>query len=1094
MNKVQRGLCFVVVVVFLAWAVAARADQPLSKGGPSEFRTLKFRLIGPAVGGRVCRAAGVPGDPLTFYAASASGGVWKSSDGGSHWKPIFDEQPIASIGSLAIAASDPNVLYVGSGEANIRGNVAPGNGIYKSTDAGKTWTHVWKQEGQIGTMIVHPTNPDIAFAAVLGHAFGPNSERGIYRTTDGGKTWQRVLYKDADTGASDVCFDPSNPRILFAGLWQARRQPWSLSSGGPGGGLYMSRDGGETWKQLLNKEGSPDTPGKGLPEGIWGKIGVAVAPSDGQRVYALIEAENGGLYRSDDGGDTWNLANGARYLRQRAWYYSTLTVHPRNPDVVWCPQVPMLRSIDGGKTFQRVKGLHHGDNHDLWIDPRNPRRLIGSNDGGVDISVDGGETWFSPSLPLAQFYHIAVDKSVPYRVSGAMQDLGTASGPSNSLSVGGISNGDWHDVGGGEAGFTASDPGDPNIVYAGEYGGVITRYDNRTGQARNVSIYPYNPSGHGGENLHYRFQWTAPILVSVHEPRTIYHAANVLFRSTDGGQHWTAISPDLTRNDKSKQKWSGGPITGDNTGVEIYDTIFAIAESPKQPGLIWAGSDDGLVHVTRDGGQHWANVTAHLTGLPEWGTVDMIEASPFDAGTAYVVVDAHRLDNMKPYLFKTSDFGQTWTRLSDKLPQDIYLHAVREDPVRKGMLYVGTERGIAFSTDDGASWQPLKLNLPTVAVHDLQIKNNDLVVGTHGRSVWILDQLQSLREMSPQIAEQELHLFSLPHVVRWEQRPGFHEKGIGDNPPSGAIIDYFLKEKPKAKITLEVLDGQGKLVNQFESKPKKKRPASEVQRKEIEEHPTEPAAEEEESEEDPDAAFERVKKLVLTTEKGVNRIAWDLRYKGALKIKRAKVDAGVPDQGPLVNPGTYTLKLKVGERTVTTTLIVEPDPRVRLAPEELEEQLRIALQLRDEITQLSRTVEQLRAIRQQLQDREKLLRGHSKADALHKPSRELLRKLDALEEKLHNPKAEVTYDILAQKGGAQLYSQLVFLYEDAKVPAPATEGTRQMMGQLAEELKRYTAQWHELETGELGKLNALAKSLSVPDIIVPTTVETAKKP
>ena len=724
-------------------------DTPKPGGGPEEFKFLKFRSIGPDCGGRVSRATGVLGDPLTFYAGTASGGVWKSSDGGYTWKSVFDDQPIASIGSIAVAPSDPNVVYVGSGEANIRGNVAPGNGIYKSADSGKTWKHVWKQEGQIGTLIVHPKNADVAFAAVLGKAFGPNPERGVYRTRDGGKSWQPVLKKNPDTGASDICFDPSNPNILFAGLWQARRSPWQLTSGGPGSGLYTSHDGGETWTQLT---------GKGLPSGIWGKVCVAVAASDGTRVYAMIEAERGGLFRSDDGGETWKLANGGHFLRQRAWYFSTITIDPKNPDVVWCPQVNMLKSIDGGKTFHAVKGFHHGDHHDLWIDPSKPRRIIDSNDGGVDLSADGGKNWRAPPLPIAQFYHVAADNRNPYHVSGAMQDLGTASGPSNSLSAGGITRGDWRDIGGGEAGFTAPDPSDPGIIYAGEYGGYISRYDDRIRQARNVSIYPTNPSGHGAEDLRYRFQWTAPILASIHHPHTVFHGANVLFRSDDGGVHWNAISPDLTRNERSKQKWSGGPITGDNTGVEYYDTIFALAESPKEKDLLWTGSDDGLVHVTRDGGKNWKNVTPNIHGLPEWATVACIEASPFDAGTAYVTVDAHRLGDNHPYLFKTSDFGGTWRSLADKLPADQYLHVVREDPKHKGLLYAGTELGLQFSTDDGAAWKQLKLNFPTVAVHDLVVKNNDLVVGTHGRSIWILDDLTPFRQMTSEIAKENVHL------------------------------------------------------------------------------------------------------------------------------------------------------------------------------------------------------------------------------------------------------------------------------------------------------------------------------------------------
>ena len=799
------GVVLVLAIGLPASVGQTRADDPAAKGeaeGP--FQELKYRSIGPAAGGRVCRVAGVPGNPLVYFAATASGGVWRSLDGGLSWKCVTDKLPTATAGSIAVAPSDPNIVFMGSGEANIRNNVVPGNGIYKSTDGGSNWTQVWKQDGQIGTMVVHPHNPDVAFAAVLGKVFGPSGERGVYRTTDGGKTWVAVLKKDADTGASDVAIDPSNPHIVFAGLWQTRRRPWELTSGGPGSGLYVSRDGGTTWKQLTEK---------GLPKGPWGKIGVAVAPSDGRRVYALIEAEKGGLYRSDDGGETWQLATGDRGLRQRAWYYSTLTIDPRNPNVIWCPSVPMLRSIDGGKTFQPARGFHHGDHHDLWIDPLNPRRMIGGNDGGVDLSLNGGETWYAPPLPISQFYRIGVDNRDPYHISGTMQDLGSIAGPSNSLSYSGIALGDWYSVGGGEAGYTLHDPTDPNIVFAGEYAGVITRYDHRTRQARMVGSYVDNPSGHGAADMKYRFRWPAPIAGSPHDPKVVYHAANVLFRTADGGQTWTPISPDLTRNDKRREQWSGGPITGDNTTAEYYCTISAVAESPREKGLIWVGSDDGLVHVSRDGGKTWNNLTEHLPGLPEWATIKMIEPSPFSAGTALVVVDAHMIDDMHPYLYRTRDHGKTWTLLSGTMPQDLPLHVARFDPKKEGVLYVGTERGVVFSADDGKTWKPLQLNLPTVPVHDLMVKGNDLVVGSHGRSLWIFDDLTPIRSFALAVANKPVDLLPPSPATRWGYHGTIGAVGRGDNPPAGALIHFWLKEKPKAKPKLEILDADGKLVS-----------------------------------------------------------------------------------------------------------------------------------------------------------------------------------------------------------------------------------------------------------------------------------------
>ncbi len=1062
-------------LTLLVACAAARADDDAPKGGPEPLKHLKYRSLGPSAGGRVARVAGVPGDPLTYYAATASGGVWKSADGGLHWKPVFDDQPASSMGAVAVAASDPNVVYAGSGEANIRGNVAAGNGIYKSTDAGKSWVHVWKQQGQIGQIVVHPKNADVAFAAVLGHAFGSNPERGVYRTSDGGKTWKQVLAKDADTGAVDVCLDPSNPHIVFATLWQARRRPWELTSGGPGSGLYVSRDGGDTWKRL-GPSPQPPVPEKqgeggekkGLPEGTWGRVGVAVAPSDGRRVYALVEAEKGGLFRSDDGGESWSLVNDHAILRQRAWYYSTMTVDPQSRDVVWFPQVRLLKSVDGGKTVKPVKGPHHGDHHDVWIDPLNPRRMIDGNDGGVDVTVNGGETWFAPPLPISQFYHVNVDNRVPYHVSGCMQDLGTASGPSNSLSAGGIQVGDWYPVGGGETGHTAPDPSDPDVVYAGEYGGILTRYDHRTRQARNVSIYPTNPSGHAAASLRYRFQWTAPVLVSVHDPKVVYHGANVLFRTGDGGKTWQRISNDLTRDDKTKQQWSGGPITGDNTTAEFYDTIFALAESPKQKGVLWAGSDDGLVHVSADDGKTWTNVTKNIPGLPDWGTVACVEASPFEPGTAYVVVDNHRMDDMRPYLWRTDDFGKTWASLAAKLPPEAPLHAVREDPKRRGLLYLGTENGVSFSADAGATWQELKLNLPTVAVTDLRVKDNDLVLATNGRSLWVFDDLTPVREFAG-VGDRPMFLFPTQPAIRWRYHApvyGTADKRAGANPPVGAVVHYYLKTKPKGELKLDVLDERGELVASLSSKP------------EPEDFPAD----------DPDGPDEP-KKPALKAEAGVQQAVWDLRFKGADAIKGAKTDGGNPRHGLLAPPGRYTLRFVAEGATLAGTVDVLPDPRVKLPAAEVAEGVKFARAVRDAVVRVTRQVNRLRAVRQQLVSRDELLKDDAKAAALVAASKALVTKLDAVEAKLHNPKARVSYDILAQKGGAQLYSRLASLLESADDDGAPTQGMREVFADEQKQLALLDQEMAALLTGEVTKLNEQATKLGVPGILVPSEKE-----
>jgi photosystem II stability/assembly factor-like uncharacterized protein len=1037
--------------------VAGDDEEKTPRGGPEEFPGLSYRLVGPPAGGRVSRVAGVPGDPLIGYAATASGGVWKSTDGGVRWKPIFDQQPVSSIGSIAVAPSDPNVVYVGSGEANFRGNAAEGNGIYKSTDAGKTWAHVWTQRGQIGTMVVHPTDPDVAFAAVLGRPFGPNPERGVYRTTDGGKAWEKVLLRDPDTGASDVALDPANPRIVFAGFWQMRRRPWELVSGGPGSGLAMSRDGGDTWTWLT---------GHGLPGGIWGKVGVAVAPSDPRRVYALIEAQEGGLFRSDDGGETWTRASDHRAIRQRAWYYSTLTVDPSNPDVVWFPQVQLLKTIDGGKTIKRVKGPHHVDHHDIWIDPKDPRRILDANDGGVDVSRDRGETWYAAPLPISQFYHVSADDSVPYRVSGAMQDLGTASGPSNSLSSAGITLGDWHGVGGGEAGYTAHDPSDPHVVYAGEYLGIFTRYDHRTRQSRYVGPWPEYGSGWGAEFPRYRIQWTAPITISPHDPKVVYHGANVVFRTRDGGQTWEAISPDLTRDDETKQRWSGGPITGDNTGVEWYCTIFAIAESPLEKGLLWVGSDDGLVHVSRDDGATWTNVTADIPGLPEWGTVSVIEPSPFDAGTAYLVVDNHRMDDPRPHLWKTADYGATWASLTAGLPDGVYLHAVREDPKKRGQLYLGTERGVAYSPDDGVSWTQLKLNLPTVAVHDLVVKDDDLILGTHGRSIWILDDLTPLREWSGKIETKPVHLFAVRPARRWSYHSGVsaHLKGPGKNPPKGALIHYWLEEKPGAEFSIEILDGEGAVVRRLSSKKAEKVP-----------------------EDAPDPQWMAKPPKPLPSDPGVQRAAWDLRYEGARRVEGAKVDLGDPYTGPLVLPGTYTVRLTLAGETHTTPVEVLPDPRVEVSRADMEEQLAFVLTVRDDLTRVADIVVALRGVREQIAARTKTLAGNAAAEGLVKAAGALAAKLDSLESKLHNPEARVNYDILAgRSGGAKLHSRMSPLYTwSHEGDGAPTEPMREIYDQLQKELKALDAEWSTVLETDLPALNAKARALDLDFVSVP---------
>ncbi len=1036
-------------MILLSLAVAFPQDDKKPKG---PLHGLEYRSIGPSIGGRVSRAVGVPGEPLTYYAATAAGGVWKSTNGGQTFKSVFDKQPVSSIGSIAVAPSDPNVVWVGSGEANIRGNVGEGNGIYHSTDAGKNWKHVFKAEGQIGTILVHPKDPDTVWAAALGSPFGPTDERGIYRTTDGGKTWKRVLFVDRDTGASDVCCDPSNPRILFAGMWQTRRTPWSMTSGGPGGGLWTSRDSGETWKRLE---------GKGLPDGIWGRVGVRVAATDANRVYALIEAKKGGLFRSDDGGKKWKRINGSRGLTQRAWYYSTLTIDPARADVVWFPQVKMLRTNDGG---DRVRTIDAGgwDYHDVWIDPADQKRMIVASDGGVSVTRDGGKTWHRAPLPIGQFYHVSVDTRRPYRVLGTLQDFGTVSGPSNSLHGNGILATDWHPVGGGEAGHVVADPDNPDIVWAGEYLGIITRFDGRLRLKSNVSVYPYDGSGHGAKDLRYRFQWTAPIVISPHDAKTVYHAGNVLFRTRDRGQNWDAISPDLTRNDVTKQQWAGGPITGDNTGVEYYGTIFAVAESRVAKGQIWVGTDDGLVQLTRDGGKSWKNVTP--TGAPHWGTVVCIEASRRDPSTAYVVYDAHRLDDEKPYLWKTTDHGESWTSLTKGLDSETYLHVVREDTRVKGMLYLGTERSVMVSRDDGSSWESLRLNMPTVAVVDLVVAGDDLVVGTLGRSAWILDDLTVVREQPKAYAGATAHLFAPRATTAWRYgaAPRGPTDGKGANPPKGAIITYRLAAATKDEITLTVRDNRGDLVRKLSSTAE------------------DPYA----APDHPDRNPKQEDKPALKRKAGINRAAWNLRYAGPRRIKGAKLDYGNPGEGPLVAPGTYALELKIGEATFRQSLRVESDPRLG-SSEHRAVQLAFALDASNKFTKVTDHVVAIRSVREQIQTRNRALASNKAATQLIAQGVALIEGLDAVEAILHNPKAEVSYDVLAgRSGGAQLHSQLEWLFMIAREhEGPPTQGMRERATALTRELRAQEAKLDSLLEPDLDALNALAKQLGIAHVI-----------
>ena len=810
--------------------------------------------------------------------------------------------------------------------------------MYKSTDAGLSWKHIGLEDTQhISKVVVDPRNPNIVLVAAVGHASGPNAERGVFKSEDGGATWKKVLFKDDKSGAIDLVMDPSNSHIFFAALYQIYRAPWILEAGGPGSGIYKSTDAGNTWTHIE---------GHGLPEGPLGRIGLAVS-AESKRIYALVEAKkDGGMYRSDDGGANWSLINGQHDLSQRPWYFSHIFADPQNPDVVYSLAYRMLRSIDGGRTFAPIPGSH-GDHHALWIDPANGERMIEGNDGGATITVDYGGSWTAEdNQPTGQFYHVVADNRFMYYVYGAQQDSGSVAIASRT-SHGAIDRTDWYPVGGGESGYIAPDPKDPDIVYAGDYAGGLTRFDRRTSEAQMISPWPQFMDGLSASQVKHRFNWTSPTVFSPNDPNTLYNGAEVVFKTTDQGKTWTAISPDLTRNDDGKQGPSGGPVSLDNAGTEYYDVVFSIAESRLQKGLIWTGTDDGLIKVTQDGGKNWVNVTP--TGLPEWGRVNLIEASPHAPGVAYAAIDRHLMDDFKPYIFRTDNFGKSWTAITKGIPPTAYVHAVREDPERKGLLFAGTETGIYVSFDDGANWQSLQLNLPTAPVHDLIIKNDDLVVATHGRSFWILDDIDPIRHMDVHTVSEDAFLFDPPVAYCPRMRDNeveipATEAGalVGTNPPAGAIIDYYLKSPPTNKITLEISDATGTVVREFMGSPKAGA------------NPQTPRP----SDGDPQT---------LPVAAGLNRFVWDLRLDPPAGVPGAIYQEGSRLEGVLVVPGTYNLKLTVNGKEFKSPLQLKSDPEVTVAQGDLQKQFDLAKKVSDRVSQAHQAVNSIRAIRAELQ-------------------------------------------------------------------------------------------------------------------------------
>jgi photosystem II stability/assembly factor-like uncharacterized protein len=961
------------------------------------FNALAWRCIGPPRGGRVVAVAGDPVNPAVFYFGACAGGVWKTDDGGTYWTNVSDGYvKTASVGAIAVADSDPNVIYAGMGEACIRLDVSYGDGVYKSTDGGKTWTHLGLEDTRhIARVRIHPHNPDIVYVAALGHAFGANQQRGIFRSTNGGKTWEHILFKSEDAGAADLSMDPHNPRILYAAIWQTRRNFWNLSSGGPDSGLYKSTDGGDTWTEITNNPG--------LPKGLKGRMGVAVSPAKTGRVWATIEAEDCGLYRSDNGGDTWELVSDDRDLQGRPWYYQHVFADPQDADTVWILNYQCWKSIDGGKTFAQVT-TPHGDNHDLWIDPRNSQRMIEGNDGGACVSFNGGSSWSTIYNQLtAQFYHVTTDNQFPYRVYGTQQDNTAISVPSRT-GQGTIPWTDCYVVGTSESGYIAVHPNNPNIVVSGAVGsspgggGNLLYYDHSTGQIRIITVWPEVTTGYGAQAMKYRFAWTYPILFSPHDPNVLYVTGNIVFRSTDLGSSWEPISPDLTRHDPSTLEASGGPITKDTSGAETYATIFAFVESPHEQGVYWAGSDDGLVHISRDGGKTWNNVTPQ--SVPEHTLISMIEVSPHDPASAYIAATRYKLDDTRPMLYKTTDYGKTWVDISAGIPAHDYTRVIREDPERRGLLYVGTELGIYVSFDDGATWQSMQANLPCVPVYDLLIKDDDLIAATHGRSFWILDDLSQVRQLADGVTGRPFHLlkprdtyrpatsFRNPKTtsgknyqrgvsgyVAYTETKGTYGETLlnfldaGANPPEGVIVMYSLREKPASDITLSFLDAQGQLIKAYSSKAAN------------------------------NATANKTPELRAPAEAGMNRFIWPMRYPEARLVPGEKLLADKV-VGPLAPPGTYQVRLTVNGTEQTQTFHLVKDPRVAASQTDFEAQFALLLQIRDKLSATHDAVNSLRRVRQQVDEWTQRATGHAGAEAISQAAQTVKDKLAAVEDML----------------------------------------------------------------------------------------------
>ena len=953
--------------LFLFTAHKVNAQKIVSKFSEEYYNSIEWRNIGPFRGGRSAAVTGVPNKANLFYFGATGGGVWKTTDAGNTWSNISDGFFGGSVGAIAVSKSDNNVIYVGNGEVTVRGNVSSGDGMWKTVNAGKTWEHVGlEQSRHIPRVRVHPKNSDIVFAAVLGDLYKPTSQRGVYKSIDGGKNWRQVLFSNENAGAVDLIIDPTNPRVLYASTWNVRRTPYSLSSGGTGSALWKSTDEGESWTNISKNEG--------LPKGVWGISGVTVSPINSDIVWALIENEKGGIYKSTDAGKTWNLINSERKLRQRAWYYTRIYADTQDENIVYVMNVQYHQSKDGGKTF-KTYNAPHGDHHDLWIAPEDNQRMIIADDGGAQVSFDAGENWSTyMNQPTSQFYRVVTDDHFPYRIYGAQQDNSTVR-ISHRTDGRSISESDWEDTAGGESAHIAVDPLNNDVVYGGSYGGLLTRINHKTGERRAINVWPDDPMGHGAEDFKYRFQWNYPIFFSPHNKKKMYTTSNHVHVTYNEGQSFEIISPDLTRNDPSTLKSSGGPITQDNTGVEYYGTIFAAVESPFEENLIWTGSDDGLVHITRDAGKNWTNVTPKK--MPEWMMINCIEVDPFTAGGAYIVGTRYKSGDYTPYIYKTEDYGKSWKLITNGIADEHFTRALRSDPNKKGLLYAGTEAGIYISFDDGANWSTFQLNLPIVPITDLTIKNNNLIAATQGRSFWIIDDLTPLHQLSNELITKDAFIFKPIDSYRMggSKRAS---KTAGQNHSGGVNIHYYVKNiEEKDTISLSIYENSGKHIKTFSTKP------------------------------DADQKEEKLK-----VKKGANEFNWDMQYPDAEKVK-GMILWWASLNGPKALPGDYMVKLSKNGNTVSEeNFTLLKDPRSSATEEDLKAQFNFIIEIQEKLTEIHKTLKNITKIKGQVKQLKSSITDKEKNKEIIELADKIAKELTEFENNLYQTKSKSNQDPL----------------------------------------------------------------------------------